>query len=266
VDLERGPLGGRLVNRDVPAVAVSVLHRLRVPSDARGAERIRLRGAEARYLRDVLRLRRGARLEVFDGEGGQFIAEVADVGRSGVELAVVAVSERSPAESPLSLTLAVAVAKGAKLDWVVEKATELGVSRIVPFTCARTIPQGDFASRTRRWQRLAEAAATQSRRAVCPDVDDVAPFSAVLELAPQRDRAILFWERGDASIDSRSDRSVATAVVVTGPEGGFTDEEATAARSAGFTIATLGPRILRAETAALTAVALAQNRWGDLRK
>ena len=244
---------------------MSASPRLRVRSDARVSGRIRLRGSEARYLRDVLRLRSGARVDVFDGEGGEFVTEIAEVGRGGVELSVVRALERSPVESPLSLTLAVAVAKGAKLDWVVEKATELGVSRIVPFVCTRTIPDRDFAARTRRWRKIAEAATAQSRRSICPDVADVGQFSVVLALPAVSDRALFFWERAGAAFSRRSEQRVASAVVVTGPEGGFTDEEAAAAERAGFTLTTLGPRILRAETAAITAVTLAQTHYGDLK-
>ena len=239
------------------------MHRLRVPSDARNTGRVRLRGAKVRYLRNVLRLRRGARVEVFDGEGGAFIAEISEIGPSSVDLSLVEAVERS-SESPLSLTLAVAVAKGTKLDWVVEKATELGVSRIQPFVSERSIGDRDFGARTRRWRRIAEAATAQSRRAVCPEVEDVTGFSTILGLAERCERALFFWERGGESLDSQVDGPVASAAVVTGPEGGFSDAEADAARAAGVLLATLGPRIVRAETAAVAAVALAQHRWGDL--
>src|SRR5439155_9022388 len=137
-------------------------------------------GAELRHLRDALRLGAGARVTLFDGEGGIFLAEVASIGRSAAELDVLG-SIESRAESQLSLALAVAIAKGAKLDWVVEKATELGASRILPFTSERTIAErSHFAERLRRWRRIASAAAAQCGRAVCPEIRDVTSLAVVL--------------------------------------------------------------------------------------
>ncbi len=240
------------------------MHRVRVAKEQLRSGAVRLRGAELRHLRDVLRMRRGARIEVFDGEGGSFVAEVAAIGASAADLTVLDAVDRRT-ESPLALTLAVAIAKGAKLDWVVEKATELGVSRIVPFTCERTIPErAEFASRGRRWRRIAAVAAAQSGRTVSPQLDEVVNFPDIVQRARRHDRSLLFWERGVDALGARQQAGVRDVLVATGPEGGFTEAEAADAQAGGFTICTLGPRILRAETAALAAVALAQHRWGDL--
>jgi 16S rRNA (uracil1498-N3)-methyltransferase len=240
------------------------MHRVRVPKEQLRSGAIRLRGAELRHLRDVLRLKPGARIEIFDGEGGNFLAEITAIGSGAADIAVRCAIERR-SESPLTLTLAVAITKGAKLDWVVEKATELGVSRVVPFTCRRTVPErGDFASRVSRWRRIAAAAAAQSGRTICPQIAEVTDFSGIVRQAAGHDRALLFWERGAAALGPRGDGHVRSVFVATGPEGGFTEAEAAQAEAAGFALATLGPRILRAETAAVAAVALAQHRWGDL--
>jgi len=240
------------------------MHRLRVEKRQLGAAPILIRGAALHHLRDVLRIRRGVRVELFDGEGASFVAEVTEMRASTAELSVIGPLERR-SESPLALTLAVALVKGAKLDWVVEKATELGVSRILPFSCERAMPErGDFASRLRRWRRIADAAAAQSGRNVTPVVEDVTGFATLFELPARIERALLFWERAAETVAAQGTTTVRTAAVVTGPEGGFTDDEASGAAEAGFTIATLGPRILRAETAAIAAVMLAQHRWGDL--
>jgi 16S rRNA (uracil1498-N3)-methyltransferase len=240
------------------------MHRVRVAKEQLRSGAVRLRGAELRHLRDVLRMGRGARIEVFDGEGGSFVAEVTAIGGSAADLTVLDATLRRT-ESPLALTLAVAIAKGAKLDWVVEKATELGVSRIVPFTCERSIPErAEFASRGKRWRRIAAAAAAQSGRTVSPPVDDVVTFPDIVQRARRHDRSLLFWERGVDALGTRDGPDVRDVLVVTGPEGGFTEAEAADAQAGGFTICTLGPRILRAETAAVAAVALAQHGWGDL--
>jgi 16S rRNA (uracil1498-N3)-methyltransferase len=226
---------------------------------------LRLAGAELHYLRDVLRLRRGARVEVFDGEGRSFEAELATIGPGGADLVLRDASAQRH-ESPLELTLAVAMAKAAKLDWVVEKATELGVTRIMPFASERAIAAIERGtSRIERWRRIAGAAAAQCGRVRCPEVLATESFARLMPLAASHDRALLFSAKGGESLGDRDDRAVRSIVVVTGPEGGFSANEVTQAARAGFSLATLGPRVLRAETAAIVAVALAQHRWGDLR-
>jgi 16S rRNA (uracil1498-N3)-methyltransferase len=225
---------------------------------------LRLESAELHYLRDVLRLRRGARVEIFDGEGQSFMTDVAVIGPSGAEL-VLREAVARPIESPLALTLGVAVAKASKLDWVVEKATELGVTRIVPFASERTIAAVERAAgRIDRWRRIASAAAAQSGRSRCPDVGAIVTFAKLLSLAAAHDRALLFSPGASASLAEPAGGAVRTAVVVTGPEGGFSATEVARAIESGSVLAALGPRVLRAETAAIAAVALAQHRWGDL--
>ena len=240
------------------------MNRFRAAREEIAAGKVRLRGAELRHLRDVLRIGTGEHVEVFDGEGRAAVAVVAAIDRTTAQLTIVGPSERK-SESPLAITLGVALPKGAKLDWVVEKTTELGVSRIVPFTSERTVPERQsFDAKVSRWRRIAEAAAAQSGRTACPAIDDVATFATILQQAKAYDRSILFWENGGASLGAASDRTLASIFVVTGAEGGFSADEAAAAAASGLEIASLGPRTLRAETAAIAAVVLAQITWGDL--
>ncbi len=236
--------------------------RLRVAEGTLRKPRVELRGAELRYLRSVLRLGPGTRIELFDGAGEALEAEIVSIGPSAAELSVVG-RVAADRESPLELTLAVALSKAAKLDWVVEKAAELGVRRILPFTSERTIPERDrFSARQGRWRRIAGAAAAQSGRRRCPEISEVTSFSAVLSEAVRHEIAVLFWEDSREALGTTAARS---AIVVTGPEGGLSEAEVVAARAAGFRIASLGPRMLRAETAAVVGATLAQLWWGDLR-
>jgi 16S rRNA (uracil1498-N3)-methyltransferase len=241
------------------------MHRFAVPGEGMRSGQIRLRGAELRRLRDVLRLRPGAQIEVFDRAGSVRIAEVVSVGASAADLRVLSTVERRT-ESPLSITLAVALSKGAKLDWVVEKTTELGVARIVPFASERTVPERvSVAQRLHRWRRIADSAAAQSGRTASPVVDEIASLPAVLRLCPLHDRAVLFWEEAASALGARGDEAAPRRVLlITGAEGGFSHREAAAARDSGCAVSRLGPRILRAETAAVAVVALAQFLWGDL--
>ena len=165
----------------------------------------------------------------------------------------------------LALSFALSAARRFISVYVSCTSTELGASRMLPFTSERTIPERpDFEERLGRWRRIAAAAAAQCGRAVCPEVRGVTSLGDVLSGGAEHDRRIFFWEDGGLPVAVAPNAEVRSALVVTGPEGGFTSEEAASAEAAGFTLAALGPRILRAETAAVAAVTLAQYLWGDL--
>ncbi len=234
------------------------ISRFRVEPGALERPEVELRGAALHHLHTVLRLRAGDRVELFDGAGIGATAEIVSVTATAAELRVL---ERTGGdrESPLELTLAVALVRGAKLDWVIEKATELGVRRLVPFITDRSTPRGE---KTERWRRIAESAAAQSGRLVVPEVAAVASFDAVLADGGPYDRKLLLWERASAPIAAGA--APRRALVVTGSEGGFSAAEAERAAAAGFDLVGLGPRVLRAETAAIAAVTVCQLMWGDL--
>lgn len=226
---------------------------------------------EARYLREVLRLKVGDEVYVFNGEGKEFRSQIEESRRDTATLKVV--EEVAPArpESPLALTLAVALLKGEKFDLVVQKATELGASRIVPVVTKladiRLRDTSDASKRVSRWQRIALEASKQSGRAVVPDVGSPVAFES---LAGETDSstAIMFSERDGQPLaevlgESASNPPSLTALV--GSEGGWTDQEITLARESGWRVATLGGRTLRAETAAITVTALLQHLFGDLK-
>jgi 16S rRNA (uracil1498-N3)-methyltransferase len=221
-------------------------------------ERTQLSDEAAFHLRTVLRAREGDLVEAFDGDGEGALAEIVRIAGETVEIRLL---ERTGAEreSPLALTLAVAVSRGAKLDWVVEKATELGVAAIVPFAAERSVAAGE---RVERWKRIADAAAAQSGRVRSPRIEGVRAFPEMIAAAEGSEIRLFFWERSTTPLPRKPQaRSV---FVVTGPEGGFSADEARLATDAGFHTVGLGPRILRAETAAIVAVSLAQLVWGDL--
>ncbi len=239
------------------------MHRFRIDPEEADERPIRLRGQGLRHLRDVLRLRVGARIEIFDGRGRAWVAEVRSVGPTSADvLPVDAVDARR--DSALALTVAVGLSKGSKLDWTIEKLTELGVDRIVPFTSERTVPSAARReTRTPRWRTIASSAAAQSGRATCPEVEEIASFESVLALGQGYERRVLFWE--DATESLASDLHPKPSVLlITGGEGGFSQDEANAAERSGFMLARLGPRTLRAETAPIVAATLAQFLWGDL--
>lgn len=221
---------------------------------------VTLTADEARHLREVLRLKPGDTVSVFDGEGKEFAARVVQARREFAELELHEEINTARPESPLQLTLAVALLKGEKFDLVVQKATELGVNKIVPLITRhadiKLRDQNDAAKRVARWQRIALEAAKQSGRAVVPEVSLPVTFASLLDGS-----CVLFSERGGYGLTQIS--NPITAII--GSEGGWSDEEIEEARAAGAQIVTLGGRILRAETAAITAAALLQHRFGDLK-
>ncbi|MBV8855442.1 MAG: 16S rRNA (uracil(1498)-N(3))-methyltransferase [Acidobacteria bacterium] len=251
------------------------VRRFYAPPEAFEAGGVSLSEEESRHLRDVLRLRAGDEARVFDGEGREFLCVLAEAGgrRGGARLEVRGAVEPPNPESPLELTLAVALLKGEKFDLVVQKATELGAARVVPVETRRADvrlrDERDAAKRAERWRRLALEAAKQSGRARVPAVEAPAAFARLIEDAPRAHEArVLFAEGGGAALESllteTGERPAAVAALV-GPEGGWEQEEIELARAHGWAVVTLGGRTLRAETAAITVCVLLQNLFGDLK-
>ena len=233
---------------------------------------VSLSADEARHARDVLRLQPGDEVYGFDGAGKEFRCAVREFARDGAVLDVLEEVEPARHESPLDLTLAIALLKGEKFDLVVQKATELGASRIVPVATVRAdvqIRNGDEAKRkVTRWQRIALEAAKQCGRARLVEIEDPVGLKTLIDRAvPDGELRLMFAERNGTSLaevacDPLSGSAKVFALI--GPEGGWADEEIELAREGGWKIVTLGGRTLRAETAAIVAVTLLQNRFGDL--
>lgn len=228
---------------------------------------------EARHLRDVLRLKAGDEVYVFSGDGKEFHCRVKESRRDTAQLEVIAEVDPARPESRLQLTLAVALLKGEKFDLVVQKATELGVSEVIPVVTKladiRLRDAADAAKRVARWQRIALEAAKQSGRAVVPGIATPVPFATLVKTtaAEPQARRLMFSERNGQSLTEATELLPVKGFPLTalvGSEGGWTDEELTFAREAGWTIVTLGGRTLRAETAAIAVAVLLQHLAGDL--
>ena len=229
---------------------------------------------EARHLRDVLRLKTGAEAFVFDGEGAEYSCIVIEPGR-GNGVARLKVREQvAPLrpESSLDLTLAVSLLKGEKFDLVVQKATELGVSRIAPVTTARADVRlrnvCDGERRVTRWRRLALEACKQSGRVRLPIIESPTSFSSLIESAKLVDTRMMFTERmgrGLNEVCALIEPLPQSLIALIGPEGGWDDGEIVAAGAAGWDLITLGGRTLRAETGAIVITALLEHLFGDLR-
>ena len=238
--------------------------RILVPPE-RMDEKIPLQSREIRYLVRVLRLEEGDEVVVFDGCGRQFRSRLfVEGGKWWLEI-----EEELPAETapPVRIVLAQGLLKGEKMKWVIQKATELGVAEIVPLVTARSIPiyEEEAAElKVSRWRRIAEEASRQCNRASVPSVRRPV---ALGEFAKEASGLkIALWEEAATPLReglSGGQRPEEISVVI-GPEGGLSEPEAVMLEQEGFSLLSLGPRVLRSETAALSALALLQHIFGDL--
>jgi 16S rRNA (uracil1498-N3)-methyltransferase len=246
------------------------------------------------YLRHVLRIRIGAAVTLFDGSGNDYRGVVERL--DAEDLAVRIINRAAIAGKTCRLTLAQALPKGSKMDDIVEKATELGVDRIIPFISSRSVPKWSVekaAERVVRWRKIAIEAARRCRRPDIPFIEGVVAYDDMLRMARQditsssqprtgswpavkhhapigiSDDAlyrIIFWEEGGQSVKSilhgENSRQADHFFLVIGPEGGFPQEEINNARDLGFVVAGLGDQVLRVETASLVVLAILQYELG----
>lgn len=226
-----------------------------------------LTGQSAAHIK-VLRLKRGDEVTLCTGDGSEHRCVISDLSPEQVSL-VVQKTVASVSEPKLSCTLYVAFLKADKLEHVLQKATELGAARVVVFLSSRCVSRPDEASlrkKLERWRKIAAAAAEQSGRGRIPQVDVAANYDDAIRQAAQAELPLFLYENEDRlSLRSAVEASTSTSVsVVTGPEGGFSAEEVAAAQHAGLRICSLGPRILRCETAPLCALSALMYATGAL--
>lgn len=241
------------------------LSRVYVSGPLTPGNRRTIEGDAANHLSRVLRLRPGDALALFDGQGAEHAARIEALGKGAV---VVEVGERTAAarESPLSLTLAQGISRGERMDWVVQKATELGMARLVPVLTERSVVRLDAAQSERKrqhWRGIAVAACEQSGRNTVPEIAAPVALADFLRTVDQASTRVLLCASGTLRIEALQ-APAAGAVVLIGPEGGLAASEQSAAIACGFLAVRLGPRVLRTETAAVAALTLLQHRFGDL--
>jgi 16S rRNA (uracil1498-N3)-methyltransferase len=241
------------------------LRRFFAPPERWGEAQVVFDRGETHHLGRVLRLPVGARVMVCDGRGRAAVAVVQSLGS---DEAVLGLEEEvsTSAESPLGVTLGLALAKGEAVDQVVRQATEMGVLRLLPFvsTYSEKIAPDRAKRRLARWQRQAQESLKSCQRLYLPEISSVQDFSAILQ-GPEEAKFLCYEAERDGGLQSCLSRSRPAGVrLIIGPEGGFTPKEIDQARDAGFRAVSLGPRRLRVETAALVSLAILQYAWGDL--
>ena len=241
------------------------LTRVFVPTSLTSGMRLSVDGTAANHITRVLRLRVGEPLTLFDGHGGEYEAAIDEIRRDAVSLSVREHHDLER-ESPLTTALAQGVSRGERMDWVVQKATELGVSRIIPLLTERSVVHLDekqSARKVRHWRSIAIAACEQCGRNRLPQIDTPRGLHEFLQASRPAGTGYLLSPRADRDLaDAAPDHAGATILI--GPEGGLAEVEQQAAVAAGFTPVRMGPRVLRTETAAVAALTVLQHRYGDL--
>lgn len=248
---------------------MSGLRRFAVAPERIAGDRVAFDRAESRHMAAVLRLAPGDLIIAADGQGHDYTVRLESLGDTATGT-ILGVSDNRR-ESPLAITLLQGIAKGDKMETIVRAVTELGVARVLPAISARTVVRLEpsrWRERGRRWQRVAREAAKQCGRAVVPEVEGPRPLGEWLTAtAGQGDLRLCFWE-GQAPPLGQALASLTslptTVLVLVGPEGGLAREEVDAACAVGYITASLGPRILRSETAGPAIAAILQSRFGDL--
>lgn len=223
-----------------------------------------LDGNAGRHVAKVLRLGNGAPLRLFDGQGGEFNALIKEIGKREV---IVTVGEHRAieVESPLKVTLAQGISKGERMDFTIQKAVELGVQRIVPLDTERSVVNLKGERRDKKldhWHGVIISACEQCGRNTLPELLPMQSLNSWLAI-PQAGTGLLLDHRAHGTVTTLEKPTAFTLLI--GPEGGLSETERTKAYEAGYTGLCLGPRVLRTETAALTALAALQSQWGDLR-
>lgn len=237
--------------------------RIYTPQALAASHSLQLDNDAANHVGRVLRMQAGQALQLFNGDGNNYAATITEVSKKQVTVKIID-AQANPVESPLNIHLGQAISRGDRMDFAIQKAVELGVTEITPlFTerCGVKLDGERLSKRNEQWQKIAISACEQSGRSVIPVVH---PAINLDQWLAQDTNSL------QLTLDPRASATIKTLTasqhirLVIGPEGGFTDIEVAATSLAGFTGIQLGPRVLRTETAALSAISALQLQFGDL--
>ena len=238
------------------------ISRLYVPISLTLNDTVKLDDDGGHYVRTVLRLKKDDNIILFNGKGGEYIGVLSEVSRNAVQVEVNSFSDRT-VESPLKITLGLGISRGDRMDLAVQKAVELGVTDITPILTDRCVVQLKGEKKQQRlhhWQKIMQHAAEQSSRTFIPELTDIATLQTWVE---SQQGLKIFLDPYAENVLTQYQPDNMQVTLLTGPEGGFTEQERKAARAAGFIPVRLGKRILRTETAAIGTLAAVQMLWGD---
>ena len=225
---------------------------------------IELDDAAAHYVRSVLRLKQDQAIDLFNGTGGEYRCRLTEVSRKSVRVHVEQFIDRA-VESPLVVKLGMGISRGDRMDWALQKAVELGVSQLTPLITERCVIKFNDEKKQQRhqhWQGIIKHASEQSGRTHLPDLTAIGEISTWL---PKQQGLCVFLDPFAEQTLSELQPLDQQVTLLSGPEGGFSDQERQAAKAQGFVPVRLGARILRTETAVLAALTAVQTLWGDFK-
>ncbi len=225
-----------------------------------------IKGPEARHVKDVLRLKAGDPIVLFDGSGLEFTGEITGIDRDQVSVDILGEKE-GETESPIEIVLGQGIPKSDKMDLIVQKSTELGVSKIVPIYTERVVPKSFSPNKLERWRRIAVEACKQSGRVKVPEISEAVKIDEFVRSAEPSFLKLIPWEgEKEISLKKALPASLENNKVslIVGPEGGLTEPEIELAKRSGFLPVSLGKRILRTETVSLSILSVIQYMYGDI--
>ena len=245
------------------------MRRFIIPSDSVLGDTVIITGDIFHHMAHVLRLKMGTRLSLSDGNGHEYVGSISRIDGESLAVKLEEFSIAPAAETGPKITLFQGLPKGDKLEWILQKCTELGAAEIVPFVAARSVSRPAavrIQEKLERWRRIVLEAARQSKRMTVPQVTFAADLSEVCRQADHPVKLLLWEEEQTRSLRMllAGIQSPQRIAVIVGPEGGLTREEVNCALKCGFISVSLGKRIVRTETAGLAILAILQFHWGDI--
>jgi len=229
---------------------------------------LKIKGHEARHIQRVLRLRTGDGIVVFDGSGREYEGVIVGEEPTAVVIKVRTIFS-SKEESPIEIVLAQSLLKGEKMDYLIQKATELGVRKIIPFFSSRSVPRPDRSKtleRHQRLERIAVEASKQCGRGMITRIEPLCDYSEMLSQAPLESLRLILWEEEGERLKKilKESKDKKRIFFIVGPEGGMSQEEIEKSKKTGFIPVFMGGRIMRAETTSLCLLSILQYEWGDI--
>jgi 16S rRNA (uracil1498-N3)-methyltransferase len=238
-----------------------------LPTINSASSKATIQGQDAKHICKVLRLAIGDIIQITNGKGKDFTAKISSILKASVEINIIE-EHKSLTESPIDITLCTGMLKDKKMDLVIKHVTQLGIYKWVPFFCERSIPTPDIKrleKRHKRWEIIAQESLKQCQRSRLPIISNPLNFKDMLAIACTYDEKITFWEKATKKLETlERSASIKKVIILIGPEGGFSETEIALAKEKGFCSYSLGPRILRAETASISSCTLIQHILGDI--
>jgi len=247
-------------------ISIVVMPKFFIPRENIDENKIKITGDDVQHISKVLRLNIGDKVEACDGMGNNYLAEISEVGKSEIFCGIIS-KTKSDTEPPIRVILIQGVPKASKMDYIIQKTTELGICEIYPCDLKRCVAKIDNIKKIERWQKIAKEAAQQSGRGIIPKVNELINLKTAIEILKNSDISFTCYECAQKNTLKKALSTVKepkTVAFLIGPEGGFDQSEIEEIENAGIAVITLGKRILRTETAGEAVLSMVMYEIGDI--